>query len=178
MLRREAAQPEEARALAMFAGGVVVAGVLATGMATQGQLPWPPAPTVPWVGLALGMGVVFLLSNLTLQYGATRLPANVTSVVMLSEVLFAAVSAVALGRRGVERTAVDRRRADRAGRAAGHGAALRSCRPAHRRGPVRQRGKAGSRRRSMATNSGMNSGLLRQASAPTSMARTWSLALG
>lgn len=97
MLRREAAQPEEARALAMFAGGVVVAGVLATGMATQGQLPWPPAPTLSWVGLALGMGALFLLSNLSLQYGATRLPANVTSVVMLSEVLFAAVSAVALG---------------------------------------------------------------------------------
>jgi drug/metabolite transporter (DMT)-like permease len=43
------------------------------------------------------MGVAFLLSNLSLQYGATRLPANVTSVVMLSEVLFASASAVAWG---------------------------------------------------------------------------------
>ncbi|MBX3638780.1 MAG: EamA family transporter, partial [Rubrivivax sp.] len=35
--------------------------------------------------------------NLALQYGAARLPANVTAVVMVSEVLFASVSAVLLG---------------------------------------------------------------------------------
>jgi drug/metabolite transporter (DMT)-like permease len=40
---------------------------------------------------------VFLLGNLALQYGAARLPANATAVVMLSEVLFASVSAVLLG---------------------------------------------------------------------------------
>jgi drug/metabolite transporter (DMT)-like permease len=46
---------------------------------------------------AFGLGVLFLLSNLTLQYGAARLSANVTAVVMVTEVLFASVSAVALG---------------------------------------------------------------------------------
>jgi drug/metabolite transporter (DMT)-like permease len=32
-----------------------------------------------------------------LQIGAARLPANITAVVMLTEVLFASVSAIALG---------------------------------------------------------------------------------
>jgi drug/metabolite transporter (DMT)-like permease len=45
------------------------------------------------LGLVLMLGV----GNLCLQYGASRLPANVTSVVLLSEVLFAALSAVLIG---------------------------------------------------------------------------------
>jgi drug/metabolite transporter (DMT)-like permease len=43
------------------------------------------------------MGAIFLLANLALQFGAARLPANVTAVVMITEVLFASVSAVLLG---------------------------------------------------------------------------------
>ncbi|MBC7955625.1 MAG: DMT family transporter [Cytophagales bacterium] len=97
MLRREAHQPEESRALAMFIGGVLVAGSLATVLAVQGQVAWPPAPTFSWVLLALVLSVFFLLSNVALQYGAARLPANVASVVMLTEVLFASVSALLLG---------------------------------------------------------------------------------
>jgi drug/metabolite transporter (DMT)-like permease len=38
-----------------------------------------------------------LLSNLSLQYGAARLPAGTTSLVMLSEIVFATLSSVALG---------------------------------------------------------------------------------
>ena len=97
MLRREAARPEEARALAMFAGGVIVAGVLATTLASRGLMPWPPAAQSSWVLGALGLSVAFLFSNLALQHGAARLPANVTAVVMLTEVVFAAGSALALG---------------------------------------------------------------------------------
>ena len=97
MLRREAQQPEAARALAMFIGGVLVAGVLAGALASSGRMPWPPAVAAGWFWLAVGLSVLFLLSNLALQYGASRLPANVTSVVMLSEVVVAAGSAVALG---------------------------------------------------------------------------------
>ena len=97
MLRREAARPEEGRALAMFAGGVVVAGVLAALLALGGQVPWLPALAWPWVLAVLALSVVFLLSNLALQHGAARLPANVTAVVMLTEVLFAAGSALLLG---------------------------------------------------------------------------------
>ena len=43
------------------------------------------------------MAAAFLAGNMALQYGAARLPANVTAVVMISEVLFASGSAVALG---------------------------------------------------------------------------------
>ena len=97
MLRREAHQPELARALAMFLGGAVVSAALALALGTQGLVAPPPAPAWPWLLGAFGLGVLFLLSNLTLQYGAARLSANVTAVVMVTEVLFAGVSAVALG---------------------------------------------------------------------------------
>jgi len=86
-----------ARALAMFLGGALVSGVLAFALGTQGLVPAPPAPAPQWVAGALALGVLFLLSNLTLQYGAARLSANVTAVVMVTEVLFASFSAVALG---------------------------------------------------------------------------------
>jgi drug/metabolite transporter (DMT)-like permease len=97
MLRREAKQPEESRAMAMFLGGVLVAGTLATVLAWRGEAAWPPAPTLGWVPLAVLLSAFFLISNMALQYGAARLPANVASVVMLTEVLFASVSALLLG---------------------------------------------------------------------------------
>ena len=86
MLRREAHRPESARALAMFLGGAVVAGVLALALSVPG-----------WVAGALAMGAAVLAGNMALQYGAARLPAHVTAVVMLTEVLFASGSAVLLG---------------------------------------------------------------------------------
>ena len=97
MLRREANQPDAARALAMFLGGALVAGGLALALALQGAVAWPPAPAPGWVGGAFAMAGFFLAGNLALQYGAARLPANVTAVVMVTEVLFASVSAVWLG---------------------------------------------------------------------------------
>lgn len=97
MLRREARCSEESRALAMFLGGVLVAGGLATVLVLQGQAAWPPAPSMAWVPLAVVLSAFFLLSNVALQYGAARLPANVASVVMLTEVLFASASALLLG---------------------------------------------------------------------------------
>jgi len=97
MLRREAARPEAARALAMFAGGAIVAGTLATALALRGQVPWLPALAPAWGLGTLPLSAVFLLSNLALQQGAARLPANVTAVVMLTEVLVAAASAQWLG---------------------------------------------------------------------------------
>ena len=97
VLRREAAQPEAARALAMFLGGAGVAAVLATVLASQGQVPPLPAPALAWMVGGLLLAGVFLAGNMALQYGAARLPANVTAVVMVSEVLFASGSAVLLG---------------------------------------------------------------------------------
>jgi drug/metabolite transporter (DMT)-like permease len=97
MLRREAARSGAARALAMFLGGALVAGALAVLLAAQGQIPPLPPPRLDWMAGALLLGIVFMAGNLALQFGASRLPANVTAVVMLAEVLFASASAVALG---------------------------------------------------------------------------------
>ena len=60
-------------------------------------MPWPPAPRADWVIGALMLSVVFLVANLSLQMGATSLPANVTAVVMLTEILFASGSAIVFG---------------------------------------------------------------------------------
>ena len=97
MLRREAHRPQEGRALAMFCGGAMVAGVLATGLALQGRAVWPPPAAPAWLLGAGALALLFLAGTLALQYGAARLPAGVTSVVMLTEVLFASVSALLLG---------------------------------------------------------------------------------
>jgi drug/metabolite transporter (DMT)-like permease len=100
MLRREAARPEEGRALAMFVGGAVVAGLLALSLsagdgvaAGAAAVPWPQAGA-SWALPAAGLALAFMASNLCLQYGAARLPATATAVVMPSEVLFAALTAV------------------------------------------------------------------------------------
>jgi len=89
--------PSSSRTLAMFGGGAVMATLaalagLATGVVAIGA---PPSWTWwPWVAL---LGISFLLGNLALQYGAARLAAHTTALVMLSEVLFASVSSVWLG---------------------------------------------------------------------------------
>lgn len=97
MLRREAHRPEEGRALAMFLGGALVAGLLAAALAGAGRIGAPVALPLPWVLGAVALSVLFLFGNLALQYGAARLRANVTSIVMLTEVVFASVSALLLG---------------------------------------------------------------------------------
>lgn len=97
MLRRESARSPGARALAMFTGGVLVAGVSAASMAGVGLAPWPWLPGAVWLLPLAGMALLFFISNLSLQYGAARLPANLTAVVMLTEVPVAAGSALLLG---------------------------------------------------------------------------------
>jgi len=97
MLRREAGEAEEGRALAMFAGGALVAGALAAILTASGAVPMPPPLAPPWLALAGALTLVFLAGNLSLQYGAARLPANRTAVIMLTEVVFASLSALALG---------------------------------------------------------------------------------
>ncbi|MEO6897862.1 MAG: DMT family transporter [Caldimonas sp.] len=97
MLRREAARPEAGRALAMFAGGAVIAGGLATSLHGAGAIAAVPPPALPWLLGTLALTFAFIAGNLALQYGAARLPAHRTAVVMLTEVVFASVSALALG---------------------------------------------------------------------------------
>lgn len=98
MVRREQARSEAARAAAMFIGGALVAGVVGLALQHTGSVSMPrwevAADWWPW---ALGLTAAFLVANLSLQYGASRLPAHRTAVIMLTEVLFASVSAVALG---------------------------------------------------------------------------------
>ncbi len=119
LLRRQAADPPQARALAMFAGGVAVPGALAAALswggtpaATLGDAArasadllavasatgatWPVLDATT-MSIATVTAAFFLASNLALQYGAARLPSSVTAVVMLSEVVVAAVSAALLG---------------------------------------------------------------------------------
>ncbi|MDZ7812837.1 MAG: DMT family transporter [Ideonella sp.] len=93
MLRRESARSEAARGLAMFAGGAIVSGVLALSL-QHAHLP-PPSPA--WMAWVLGLVGVMLAGNLALQYGASRLPAQATSIIMLTEILWATGSALALG---------------------------------------------------------------------------------
>ena len=95
MLKRESAEPEEGRALAMFFGGAVVAGVTATVLSSGGAagVDWPVGLDA-WLMPALGLALAFMVSNLCLQYGAARLSAAVTAVVMPCEVLFAALTSV------------------------------------------------------------------------------------
>lgn len=97
LLRRLHATPAPTRVGAMFTGGAVAACAAgAVGMA-QGVVPAPVAlpPGALLLGALLSLG--FLAGNAALQYGAARLPAQVTALVLLSEVLFASVTSVVAG---------------------------------------------------------------------------------
>jgi len=89
--------PREARAFGMFAGGMLLAlgaGLLGGPLDVVNT---PPAPHGGWVLLALAVSLAFLAANLGLQYGAARLSAGATSLILLTEVLFASLSSVLLG---------------------------------------------------------------------------------
>lgn len=91
-LRRLHQVPEQARMLAMFGGGALMAALVAVlGMAVGIVTPVPPVAT-GWVLVALGLTLAFLLGNYALQYGAARLAAGTTALVMLTEVVFASTS--------------------------------------------------------------------------------------
>lgn len=96
MLRRESQRSESSRAIAMFFGGTLVSASLALLIGAP-QVPLPGALAPGWLLFAVALGAFFLVSNMALQYGAARLPANATAVIMLTEVVFASGSALALG---------------------------------------------------------------------------------
>ena len=97
--------PASSRMVAMFGGGSLMALVCAMLATSAGVIP----AVVPlddasalqafttWAPYVVGLSAAFLLSNFTLQYGAARLSAHTTAMVMMSEVVFASVSSVALG---------------------------------------------------------------------------------
>lgn len=97
LLRRLQHTPAPSRVGAMFAGGALAAA--AAGLVAMGQGLAAGPVLLPWsaAGVALALSLAFLAGNAALQYGAARLPAQTTSLVMLSEVLFASFSSVLLG---------------------------------------------------------------------------------
>ncbi len=97
LLRRARGASGELRAIAMFGGCATVALTAAVVGTAFGGLAAPPFEAPGWPGWAALLGGGFILANVCLQYAAVRLPASVISVIMLSEVLFASASSVALG---------------------------------------------------------------------------------
>jgi drug/metabolite transporter (DMT)-like permease len=96
LLRKHGSTPSESRMLAMFGGGAVMAIAAALlGMGT-GIVP-APAFAMAGVPVAIGLCLAFMASNWALQYGAARLAASTTALVMLTEILFASVSSAWLG---------------------------------------------------------------------------------
>ena len=96
LLRKYGQTPSSARMLAMFGGS----GVVALAAALAGWwLRMLPGPALDSAGLPvlLGLGLAFVASNTALQYGAARLAAATTAIVMLTEILFASVSSAVLG---------------------------------------------------------------------------------
>lgn len=95
-LRRLHTVPGGARMLAMFGGCALMATLSASLGLAVGVVEPLPAPALAWVLVALGLAGAFALGNYALQFGAARLAAGTTALVMLSEVVFASVSSVLL----------------------------------------------------------------------------------
>jgi drug/metabolite transporter (DMT)-like permease len=97
LLRKLGHVPAETRVLAMFGGGTLLACAAAIAGMAYGLVPPPVALPAAGLLVALALGLGFLAGNVALQYGASRLAAHTTALVMLSEVVFASVSSVAAG---------------------------------------------------------------------------------
>ncbi len=95
MLRKLAFLPEVDRMGAMFGGGMCITAAAAAVLVPFGLVSLPADTS--WWPLVLGLALCLLLSNLSLQYGAARLPANTTALIMLSEIIFASASSVYMG---------------------------------------------------------------------------------
>jgi drug/metabolite transporter (DMT)-like permease len=105
LLRLQTA-PESSRMVAMFSGGALMAIACALLATWTGVIPSVlggllgnaiTLTVTTWSPWVLGLSIAFLVSNFALQYGAARLSAHTTAMVMMSEVVFASVSSIALG---------------------------------------------------------------------------------
>ena len=96
-LRRLRNEPTQTRVLAMFSGGALMSLIVATGSTALGMATPLPAIAPDWMIAVVLWGAALILANWGLQYGATRLPAGTTALVMLCEVLFASGSSVLAG---------------------------------------------------------------------------------
>ncbi len=97
LLRKLRDAAPEARILAMFGGGAALATGAGLLGAASGFVALPLAPQAAWIGVGLALSLGFLASNIALQYGASRIDAHAAALIMLSEVVFASLSSVALG---------------------------------------------------------------------------------
>jgi len=97
LLRKLRQTAESARMLAMFGGGLAMAVVAGLLGASVDLVEAPVRLGAEALMLALLTGLALLLANWGLQYGAARLAAATTALVMLTEVVFASLSSVALG---------------------------------------------------------------------------------
>jgi drug/metabolite transporter (DMT)-like permease len=121
MLRRERSASTAARSMALFGSGAVAALVAMLVIHAGGPVRWPArgdeavalallaqpqgtallaVPGLPgpvWLPAALGWAALLLAASGALQYGASRLPASVTAVVMLFEIVVATTTSVWLG---------------------------------------------------------------------------------
>lgn len=96
-LRRLHTVPGPARMFAMFGGCMLMALAVATVGRQVGVVDAFPAANATWIVTGLLLAGVLLLGNWALQFGAARLAAGTTALVMLSEVMFASVSSALLG---------------------------------------------------------------------------------
>ncbi|HYF42338.1 MAG TPA: DMT family transporter [Ramlibacter sp.] len=97
LLRQLRGAPASTRIFAMFTGGTLTAaGAAMLGMG-GGWVAAPPLLPGPALALGLALSLGFLAGNMALQFGAARLKAQTTALVMLSEVVFASVSSVLAG---------------------------------------------------------------------------------
>lgn len=120
-LRLAAGAGAAGRSMALFGGSALAAaGVAAAVAATGGPVRWPAfgeqavamaalagagggafawaaVPGPGWLPGALLLSALLLFANGALQYGASRLPAGITAVVMLFEIVVAAVTAAWIG---------------------------------------------------------------------------------
>ena len=95
LLRKFQHTPSDARMLAMFGGGALIATLVALLGMTQQVVP-APALQAAGIPVLLALSLAFMVSNAALQFGAARLAASATSLVMLTEILFASTSAALL----------------------------------------------------------------------------------
>ncbi|MDB5821944.1 MAG: putative transrane protein [Herminiimonas sp.] len=97
MIRRQSELPEDGRSLAMFIGGMVIPLAVALALCTGDAIALPPVFTGHAAVVMAGLGIAMIVANIALQHGAAALPANITAVVMLTEIVVAAVSSVLFG---------------------------------------------------------------------------------
>ncbi|MFV0600675.1 MAG: DMT family transporter [Brachymonas sp.] len=98
LLNRLGPLPATPKILAMFSGCMLLSGVLAVSMWLAGVGGVSALPPIGgWVAIVALVSLQLMVCNIFLQYGAPRMSANTLALLMSLEVLFATVSAAALG---------------------------------------------------------------------------------